>query len=152
MPPKITYLAGIRERDKRQEILKERYNFTCECSLCETEKVDPVTNYKKLFGLQESLTRETFFGNEQLDTSKIVVQNMQNIFCKYDERITNFCDTTLEKLVVTLQGPYKCMVTVAKVKEFAKEVEDRLRITYGVQHKDYQYFIKELVPRLQKAK
>lgn len=77
---------------------------------------------------------------------------MEKLFYKYDERITNFCDTTLEKLVVALQGPYKFMVTVKKVKEFADEVENRLRITFGVQHKNYQYFMNELAPRLQKAK
>lgn len=148
MSPKITYLAGIRTRDDRQKTLKERFYFDCKCVLCETEKEEPVVNYDELFRLRTSLNSGKF-ANDQLHLAKRYILDMQKIFCKYDERITNFYDKALEKMVVTLlQGPYALMVTASKVKEFEKQVEENLRITYGVDHRDYKFFAAEVAQRL----
>lgn len=151
MSPKISYLAGIRNTAARQEILKQRYFFNCECVLCEMEKGGPLVNYDELRRLRESFNRVTIYKDGEMVVAKKIINEMQKIFCKYDERITNLFDYCLEKLVKTLQGPYASMVTVSTVKEFAKQVEENLRITFGVSHKDYKYFVEELLPRLQSA-
>lgn len=152
MSPKITYLAGIRTRKERQKVLKERYHFTCECVLCESEKKAPVVNYDELLRLRATFDKERIYANDQLVLVKNILNDMEKIFCKYDERITNLYDSTLEKLVVTLQGPFASMVTASKVKEFAEQVEENLRITFGIGHKDYKYFAEKLAPRLPQAK
>lgn len=150
MSPKITYLAGIRTRADRQQALKKRFYFNCECVLCESEKDGEKINYDELIRRRDSLNQVKLYANEQLRLADGIIQDMQKVFCKYDERITNFYDHTLEKLVVTAQGPYALMVTASKVKEFEKQVEENLRITYGIGHRDYKYFADELSPRLQK--
>lgn len=150
--PTITYLAGIRSREDRQIRLKKSYQFDCNCVLCETEKEAPAVDYKELIRRRDSLYASRVYGNAELDLAKGILLEMKQIFCKYDERITNLYDHTLEKLVVTVQGPNAFMVDVSMVKEFAKEVEENLRITFGIDYRDYKYFDEELNPRLQMAK
>lgn len=148
--PIITYLDGIRDRQARQEILKERYFFTCECPLCEVEKEGPVilSGYDKLLSVQKYLN-ETIHSNGQLNLAKYVITIMEKIFCKYDERITNFYGVTLKKLILTLQGPYAFSVKVPVVKEFATRVEENLRITFGTGHKYYKHIMEEIFPQLE---
>ncbi|XP_037025591.1 N-lysine methyltransferase SMYD2-like [Bradysia coprophila] len=145
--PKITYLAGIRNRVDRQNVLKKRYFFNCECSLCETEKDAPAVNFVELLGLRAVFDREGIYMNEQFVRAELILNQMQKIFCRYDERITNLYDLTLEKLVLGLTM-HTSMVEVSKVKQFAKQVEENLRITFGVGHKDYKYLADEVLPRL----
>lgn len=145
-------MAGIRTRAERREDLKSRFFFDCECVLCEIEKEGPVINYERVLQVKSSLFNAPIFASDQLCLAKCISLDMRKMFCKYDERITNLYDKTLEKLVVTLQGPHAFMVNVTKVKEFAKEVKENLRITYGIDHKDYKYFVEELAPRLRAAK
>ncbi|KAG4065336.1 hypothetical protein HA402_012778 [Bradysia odoriphaga] len=145
--PKITYLAGIRNRADRQNVLKKRYFFDCECLLCETEKKEPVVNYVELLHLRALFDREGIYKNEQFVRAENILDQMQKIFCQFDERITNLYDLTLEKLVSSLTM-HMSLVKVSKVKQFAKQVEQNLRITFGVGHKDYKYFSEKVLPRL----
>lgn len=131
--------------------LKASYYFNCKCSLCESEKEVPLIKYDELYHFKSILDRESELNDCHLLVIHKVIEIMQTLFYRYDERVTNVCDQALEKLVVTLQGPFGFNVNVSKVKEFAKNVEQRLRITFGTEHKAYQYFINQIATRLNRA-
>lgn len=144
-------MAGVRSKERRQYILKQRFHFDCECVLCETEKEGPVVIYDELIMARTLLDREKIYTDDHLIKAKSILNEMRKIFCQYDERMTNLYDNTLEKLVVALPGPFACKLTVSEVKKFAQQVKKNLRISFGTDHKDFKYFEEEIAPRLQEA-
>lgn len=147
----ITYLAGIRNRKERQLVLKERYHFRCGCVLCEKEKHGgDVVNYRTLVVQRECLSEVRPYTDQEIITTKNIAAQMERMFGPYDERITNLYNITLARLILALaeKGPVPRKVTISKVLAFADEVEDKLRITFGEDHRDFRYFNEKVRPAL----
>lgn len=151
--PKIEYFndPGIRPIKARQHTLMWFFGFHCECVLCESEKVASVVDYREVRKVLGDFYREKMYGNDQLLIAKNILTELEKIYCKYDKRITDLYDYTLANMVATLQGPHAFMVSIPQLNEFAKQVEENLRITYGIDHIYYKNFAEEIAPKLQQA-
>lgn len=115
--------------------------FHCECILCEAEKETPVVDYTELRRKQYCFYQEKIFGDNQLLVAKNIIAELEKIYSKYDKRVTDFYCNTLSEMVTTLQGPNAFMVSVPELNEFAEQVEENVRITYGIDHKHYKRFL-----------
>lgn len=98
-----------------------------------------------------SFSQEKIYGNDQLLIAENIITELKKICSKYDERVTEVYYDTLEKTLSTLQGPNAFMISVSQLTEFAKQVEENVRITYGIDHKYYKHFVEEIAPKLQQA-
>lgn len=147
-------MAGIHPKKERLDKLDTRYFIkSCECELCVAEKKKPLIDYADYHRRRQALKEEPIFGNEELIRAKRLISEMEMLFFKYDERITNYCTFILEELVDTLEGPHSHLLNASDVKELADQVEEKLRICYGTEHNEYIIrFQKHLLPRLQTSK
>ncbi|KAG4078462.1 hypothetical protein HA402_009174 [Bradysia odoriphaga] len=148
--PRITYLAGMRDRKLRQKELKELYHFDCGCVSCEVEKQYPDVDYRALTARCDAFKRREIHSDTELNEAKNILKEMAKLYWPYDERITNFYNDALSRLLATLWGPYNPKPTIANIKRFAQQVEERLRITFGTDHRDYKYFSETIAPRLER--
>ncbi|KAJ6633649.1 hypothetical protein Bhyg_15674, partial [Pseudolycoriella hygida] len=146
--PTVSLSSNICEKSKRYETLAMRLYYNCKCMVCGMERYEPVINYVELNERRAQLEMKNVYTDSDFECAMDILKNMRKIYHQYDERITNFYEFNLEKLLCTLDGPHGKMLSPSYVKAFAEQTEENLRMTYGVKHKNYRHYVEKLYPKV----
>ena len=139
--PLISYILAHNDRETRQTILKQRYNFACHCERCENPIAEKDIDFDRMSQLLES---QSHFAESEtnwkvvLKTHNELVQNFRKMYHEYDERITNQF-----YWIFTVLVSKKSEIPNKVFDNLVQETRSRLLTTYGSQYIDYKNFEKQ---------
>jgi hypothetical protein len=136
--PTISYISSHMNREDRRKVLLERYHFICSCEKCASHgdvDIDYDNLNSILTTLKDPVTAMTLSWSQLYRMHEKVVPLLENIYHKYDDRITNQFKRMVGYGLERESGVHK-----GQLKELIAEAEDRLFTTYGVEHPDYKEF------------
>jgi hypothetical protein len=125
----------------RQKVLHQRYNFTCKCELCEAEINGPLTDYKA-FNLEKekllTMPIMTSWGRTFKHLEAVRSHSLK-LYHEYDERLTNHYVSSFN-----IHYNKSHDVPSHEFGNYLKDLEKRIRITFGYEHAEYTRFLKEV--------